>query len=103
MLALAAGIAALLAPAPAAAAAPDPLRTADAVARTCAARELPAGASGAATDSWTAPGDGLATVRLERRPRRGGRDLPALERGAADPVGRAAPTDAAGPAMSWEE
>ena len=87
MLALAAGLAALLAPAPAAAATPDALQTADAVARTCAARELPAGAAGAATDGWTAPDDGLATVRLEGGPRRGDWDLAVFEHGAPDAVG----------------
>ncbi len=101
MLALAAGLAALLAPAPAAAAPPDQLHTADAVARTCAARELPAGAAGAATDAWTAPDDGLATVRLEGGPRRGDWDLAVFERGAPDALGASTSFGSAEQVSAW--
>jgi murein tripeptide amidase MpaA len=75
MLALA-GAAALLAPSPAAAAsATGELRAVGAVERTCAARELPAGAAGADSATWTSPGRGLASIRLEGRPRGGDWDL----------------------------
>ena len=77
-------LAALAAPAPAAA---GELHAADAVARTCAARNLPAGAQGAATESWTAPAAGLATARLDGSARGGDWDLAVFRGGATDAAG----------------
>ena len=74
-------IAGCLLPAPAGA---ETLRAADAVARDCAARALPAGSPGVAATTFTAPGSGLLTARLDAAP---GSDWDlALLRG-GDPVG----------------
>ena len=86
-LAVAAGLTALLAASPAAASPPDELRAGDAVARTCAARDLAPGAPGADSASWTVPGDGFATVSLAGGARGGDWDLAVFGPGAGDALG----------------
>ena len=103
MLALTAALVALIAPASASAAASDELHSADAVARTCAARELPAGAPGSATETWTAPAGGLATVRLDGAPAHGDWDLAVFEPGAADAVGASTSFGSAEQVGVWVE
>jgi hypothetical protein len=103
MLALAAALVALIAPASASAAAPDELRSADAVTRACAARELPAGTPGSATETWTAPAGGLATVRLDGAPAHGDWDLAVFETGAADAVGASTSFGSAEQVSVWVE
>src|SRR5688500_16193508 len=92
-LALAAGFA-LLAPATAAASQQAPrdaftteVHTAEAVARTCAARALGPGADGAARVTWAAPAGGLAEVRLRGAARRGDWDLAVFEPGGGEAAG----------------
>jgi murein tripeptide amidase MpaA len=103
MLALAAALAALLAPPPAAASPPDQLHAADAVARTCAARELPAGAPGGDAATWTASARGLATVRLEGAARHGDWDLAVFSPGEAEVVGASTSFGSAEQVSVWVE
>jgi murein tripeptide amidase MpaA len=72
--------------APAAARATE-VDAAEAVERSCAARHLPAGTVGVATESWTASAGGLATVRLDGAPRGGDWDLAVFAPGGAEAIG----------------
>jgi Zinc carboxypeptidase/RTX calcium-binding nonapeptide repeat (4 copies) len=107
-LALAAGFA-LLAPATAAASqAPrdaftTEVHTAEAVARTCAARALGPGADGVARVTWAAPAGGLAEVRLRGAARRGDWDLAVFEPGGGEAAGASTSFGSAEQVGLWVE